>query len=63
MKKYFVVYGYTMRGDLCTGYGNVPVMDDRNIFTEDVIRETVENIKKKFDYDSVVILNIIPLEG
>lgn len=59
MKSYLFVYSYN--NNMGFGFGNAPIKADYDVYIADNIRKIEGDIAKNMNYDSVAILNIIPL--
>ena len=61
MRKFLVVYSYLSKYGL--GYGNIDFTCNYDVPTMKNIREMERQIREKFYFDNVVILNIIELNN
>lgn len=58
-KNYLIVYNF--KNHVGSGFGNIPIKIDYDIYKFNNIRKIENEIAQKYDYENVAILNIIPL--
>lgn len=59
MSKYFVSYFGEVKGE--TSYGNTIITREEELKTEEEIRKVENAMKQKFQYDSLVLINLVRL--